>query len=98
MFRYPPARFHFAGVDPLDAIAREAQLSATEEAAISDVPDCPRAEAVLSPLQLSGAGIAHCIVRVPRRSCVLGLVEPGKRGQDQPRRSKNDRVLGRVSR
>jgi hypothetical protein len=75
VLRHPPARFDFVGGNSLDAIARKSQLSATEEAVVREVPDRPWAEAVLSPLQLSGAGVTHGILRVPRRSCVLGFVE-----------------------
>src|SRR4051794_31032941 len=59
---HPPTRFDFVGGDSLDAIARETQLSGTEEAVVADVADCPWAESVLSPLQLSGAGVTQCIV------------------------------------
>src|SRR4051812_27236613 len=59
---HPPASFDFVGRDSLDAIARETQLSGTEEAAVPEVADCPGAESVLSPLQLSGAGVTQCIV------------------------------------
>src|SRR5207244_5417853 len=73
------------------------QLSGTEEAVVPEVPDCPWAESVLSPLQFTGAGVTQCIVRVPRRSCVVGFVERGKRRQDQPCRSESHRLLRRVS-
>jgi hypothetical protein len=52
---------------------------------------------VLSPLQLSGAGVTQCIVRVPGRSGVLSFVERGKRRQDQPCRSESRRAVRRVS-
>src|SRR3954467_10384076 len=94
---HPPACFDFVWGDSLDAIARETQLSGTEEAVVPEVPDCPWAESVLSPLQFSGAGVTQCIVRVPRRSCVVGFVERGKRRQDQPCRSESHRLLRRVS-
>src|SRR4051794_30657990 len=94
---HPPACFDFVWGDSLDAIARETQLSGTEEAVVPDVPDCPWAESVLSPLQFSGAGVTQRIVRVPRRSCVVGFVEQGKRRQDQPCRSESHRLLRRVS-
>src|SRR5437763_12694298 len=48
---HPPPCFDFVGSDSLDAIARETQLSGTEEAVVADVADCPWAESVLSPLQ-----------------------------------------------
>src|SRR5206468_3232158 len=76
---------------------RETQLGGTEEAVVPSVPDCPWAESVLSPLQFSGAGVTQRIIRVPRRSCVLGFVEQGKRRQDQPCRSENHRLLRRIS-
>src|SRR2546423_12888433 len=94
---HPPACFDFVWGDSLDAIARETQLGCTEEAVGPEVPDCPGAESVLSPLQFSGAGVTQCIVRVPRRSCVVGFVERGKRRQDQPCRSESHRLLRRVS-
>src|SRR3954447_15678811 len=94
---HPPACFDFVGRDSLDAIARETQLSGTEEAVVPEVPDCPWAESVLSPLQFSGADVTQCIVRVPRRSCVVGFVRRGKRRQDQPCRSESHRLLRRVS-
>src|SRR3954463_7595014 len=94
---HPPACFDFVGRDSLDAIARETQLSGTEEAVVPEIPDCPWAESVLSPLQLSGAGVTQCSVRFPRRSRVLGFVERGKRRQDQPCRSESRRVVRRVS-
>src|SRR5437763_14375550 len=72
---HPPACLDLVGGDSVDAVARETQLSGTEEAVVTEVPDCPWAESVLSPLQLSGAGVTACIVGVPRRSCVLGFVE-----------------------
>ena len=75
VLRHPPARFDFVRGNSLDAIARKSQLSATEEAVVHEVPDRPWAEAVLSPLQLSGAGVTHGLLRVPRRSYVLGFVE-----------------------
>src|SRR5947208_3737603 len=59
---HPLPCFDFVGGDSLDAIARETQLSDTEEAVVADVADCPWAEAVLSPLQPSGAGVTQCIV------------------------------------
>src|SRR3954447_13665743 len=94
---HPPACFDFVWGDSLDAISRETQLSGTEEAVVLEISDCPWAESVLSPLQLSGAGVTQCSVRVPRRSCVLGFVERGKRRQGQPCRSESDRLLRRVS-
>jgi len=59
---HPPPCFDFVGRDSLDAVASETQLSGTEEAVVADVADCPWAESVLSPLQLSGAGVTQCIV------------------------------------
>jgi hypothetical protein len=94
---HPPACFDFVGRDSLNAIARETQLSGTEEAVVPEVPDCPWSESVLSPLQLGGAGVTQRIVRVPRRSCVLRFVERGKGRQDQPCRPKSRRLLRRVS-
>src|SRR3954453_21960552 len=94
---HPPACFDFVWGDSLDAIARETQLSGTEEAVVPYVPDCPWAESVLSPLQFSGAGVTQRIIRVPRRSCMLGFVVRGKRRQDQPCRSENHRFLRRIS-
>jgi len=58
---HPPACFDFVGGDSLDAIARETQLSDTEETVVADAADCPWAESV-PPLQLSGAGVTQCIV------------------------------------
>src|SRR6266511_5462489 len=94
---HPPACFDFVWGDSLNAIARETQLSGTEEAVVPEVPDCPWAESVLSPLQFSGAGVTQRIIRVPRRSCVLGFVERGKRRQDQPCRWENHRLHRRIS-
>src|SRR5205814_6216568 len=81
---HPPACFDFVGRDSLDAIARETQLRGTEEAVVPEVPDCPWAESVLSPLQLSRACVAHFSVRLPGRSRVLGVVERVQRRHDQP--------------
>src|SRR5215212_5285189 len=94
---HPPACFDFVWGDSLDAIARETQLSGAEEAVVPEVPDCPWAESVLSPLQFSGAGVTQRSIRVPRRSCVLGFVERGKRRQDQPCRWEKHRLLRRIS-
>ena len=58
----------------------KAQFGATEEALVPPVPDRPGAEAVLLPLHLGGAGVTQCVGGVPRRSCVLGLVEPCSTG------------------
>src|SRR3954447_18623426 len=93
---HPPACFDFVWGDSLDAIAGETQLSGTKEAVVPEVPDCPWAESVLSPLQLSGAGVTQCSVRLPRRSSMLALVERGKRRQDRPCRSESDCLLRRV--
>lgn len=62
-----------------------------------DFVGCDSLDAIARETQLSGAGVTQCIVRVPRRSCVLGFVERGKRRQDQPRRSESDRLRRRVS-
>src|SRR2546423_68204 len=97
VFPHPPACFDFVGGDSLDAIARETQLGGAKKAVVPDVPDCPWTESVLSPLQLSGAGVTQRIVRLPRRSCVRGFVEPGKRRQDQSCRAESHRLLRRIS-
>src|SRR3954447_22283538 len=59
---HPPSCFDFVRGDSLDAIARETQLSGTEEVVVAEVADCPWAESMLSPLQLSGAGVTQCVV------------------------------------
>src|SRR5437764_9807133 len=53
---HPPACFDFVGRDSLNAIARETQLSGTEEAVVPQVPDCPWAEPVLSPFAVQRRG------------------------------------------
>ena len=86
----PPTRFDLVRGDPLDAIPGQAQLCAAEETLVSQIPDRPRAEAVLAPLHLSGSRVAQRSSGIPRRCCVFGFVKGCHPSQDQPSRSEND--------
>jgi hypothetical protein len=90
LLSHPPARLDLVRVDPLDAIPGKAQLGAAEETFAAEIPNRPGAEAMLSPLHLTGSGVPQRVSGAPRGACMLSFVEPGKRSQDQPCRSEND--------
>src|SRR4029077_21273797 len=46
---YPPARLDLVRLDPIDAISSQAQLRASEEPLLSQIPDRPRPEPALPP-------------------------------------------------
>src|SRR6185436_5116715 len=59
-----------------------------EEAAALLVPDGPRAEAVLAPLDIGRAGVAQGVRCIPRYTSMVGLVAACQREKPQPCRSK----------
>ena len=87
---YPPARLDLVRLDPIDAISSQAQLRASEEPLLSQIPDRPGPEPALPPLHLSRADVAQRVSRPARRRCVLGFIEPRQRSQEQPFRPEND--------
>ena len=94
---YPPARLDLVRLDPIDAISSQAQLRASEEPLLSQIPDRPGAESALPPLHLSRANVAQRVSRPARRRCVLGFIEPRQRSQEQPFRPENDPAVDSAS-
>lgn len=60
------ARLDLVRIDPLDAIPGKAQLGAAEETFAAEIPNSPGAEAMLSPLHLTGSGVPQRVSGEPR--------------------------------